>query len=346
MIFRVLTFPVRYTFSKVKRAVGKLDIIQLEPLFAFGNSSEIYFKARVVEGYKQSVPSEKKSAARNLLAAVRRYSGSSVPDIKVKAYLGDKELLVESDGEGIVDGYFKSESTGENEIIRFNFVKEDDVEFQSTEVIFPVSRYEVDHPLGVISDIDDTILVSKATQMGEKLWLSISKNAYTRRPFPGISKFYKGLSQNGKNPIFYVSSSDWNLNELIKDFLNFRDIPKGPLLLQDLHVNLKNIWKSGGGSHAHKGEKIEFIFNLYPHMQFILIGDSGQHDPELYAEAIKNHPGRVKAVYIRLIKEMDEERKHLLDRHRDSIAIAYVKNTDEAIDHAEKHGFLKKTTIQ
>lgn len=346
MIFRILTFPVRYTFSKVKRAVGKLDIIQLEPLFAFGNSSEIYFKARVVEGYKQSVPSEKKSAARNVLAAVRRYSGSSVPDIKVKAYLGDQEVMVISDGEGIVDGHIKCKSTGENEIIRFNFVKEDDVEFQSAEVTFPVTRYEVDHPLGVISDIDDTILVSKATQVGIKLWLSISKNAYTRRPFPGISKFYKGLSNKGENPIFYVSSSDWNLNELIKDFLNFRDIPKGPLLLQDLHVNLKNIWKSGGGSHAHKGEKIEFIFDLYPQMQFILIGDSGQHDPELYAEAISNHPGRVKAVYIRLIKEMDEERKHLLDKHKDSIAIAYVKNTDEAIEHAEKHGFLQKTAIQ
>jgi len=346
MIFRVLTFPLRYTFSKVKRAVGKLDIIQLEPLFAFGNSNEIYFKARVVEGYKQSVPSEKKTAARNMLAAIRRYSGSSVPDIKVQAYLGDQELLVISDGEGIVEGYFECRSTGENEKIRFSFVKEDDVEFQSSEVIFPVTRYEADHPLGVISDIDDTILVSKATQVGEKLWLSISKNAYTRRPFPGISKFYKGLSNGGENPIFYVSSSDWNLNELIKDFLNFRDIPKGPLLLQDLHVNLKNIWKSGGGSHAHKGEKIEFIFNLYPQMQFILIGDSGQHDPELYAAAIKNHPGRVKAVYIRLIKDMDDERKHLLDKHQDSIAIAYVKNTDEAIEHALKQGFIQKSAIQ
>lgn len=346
MIFRILTFPVRYTFSKVKRAVGKLDIIQLEPLFAFGNSDIVYFKARVVEGYKQSVPSEKKTSARNMLAAIRRYSGSSVPDIKVKASLGDQMVMVVSDGEGILDGHFKVRTTQKDETIRFTFVKEDDVEFQSSEVIFPVSRFEADHPLGIISDIDDTILVSKATQLGEKLWLSISKNAYTRRPFPGISKFYKGLTNHGENPVFYVSSSDWNLNELIKDFLKFRDIPKGPLLLQDLHVNLKNIWKSGGGSHAHKGEKIEFIMDLYPQMKFILVGDSGQHDPELYAEAIENYPGRVKAVYIRLIKEMDEERKNLLDRYSDHIPIAYVKNTEEAIEHAEKQGFLQKTAIQ
>ncbi|KEO73833.1 App1 family protein [Anditalea andensis] len=341
MIFRILTFPIRYTFSKVKRAVGKLDTIQLEPLFAFGNSSEVYFKARVVEGYKQSIPSEKKSASRNMLAAIRRYSGSSVPDIKVRVKLGGQEVLVVSDGEGIVEGYFNCPSTGEvEEKMSFNFVQEEDVKFQSEEVRFSVTRYKTEHPFGVISDIDDTILISKATQVGEKLWLSVSKNAYTRRPFPGISKFYKKLSNNGENPIFYVSSSDWNLNEMIKDFLNYRDIPKGPLLLQDLHVNLKNIWKSGGGSHAHKGEKIDFLFDLYPNMQFILIGDSGQHDPELYAEAIKKHPGRVKAVYIRLIREMDEERKKLLDAHTDRIAIAYVKNTEEAIEHAEYHKFL------
>lgn len=342
MIFRLLTFPLRYTFSKVKRAVGKLDKLQLEPLFAFGNSEVVYFKARVVEGYKQSIPSENKSAPRNLLAAVRRYSGNSVPDIQVKAIFGDKEVLVISDAEGIVEGSFKKIHSKEDEKIHFCFVEEEDLDFEMKDIFIPVYRYTEEHTLGIISDIDDTILVSKATQVGEKFWLSISKNAYTRRPFPGISEFYKGLTKDGQKPVFYVSSSDWNLNELIKDFLNYRDIPKGPLLLQDLHINLKNIWKSGGGNHAHKAEKIEFIFSLYPHMKFILVGDSGQHDPELYAEAIKAHPGRVVAVYIRLIKEMDEERKNLLGQFQDQMAIAYVKDTDEAIAHAVKHGFILK----
>lgn len=340
MIFRLLTFPLRYTFSKVKRAVGKLDKLQLEPLFAFGNADVVHFKARVIEGYKQSIPSEKKSASRNFLAAVRRYSGNSVPDIQVRAILGDKEVLVISDAEGIVEGFFENCPSNENEKIHFCFVEEEDLLFEMKEIYIPVYRYTEKNEIGIISDIDDTILISKATQVGEKFWLSISKNAYTRRPFPGISDFYKGLTKNGEKPVFYVSSSDWNLNELIKDFLNYRDIPKGPLLLQDLHINLKNIWKSGGGSHAHKADKIKFIFNLYPHMKFILIGDSGQHDPELYAEAIHNFPDRVIGVYIRLIKDMDKERKNLLSQYQDHIAIAYVKDTDEAIAHAEKHGFI------
>jgi phosphatidate phosphatase APP1 len=345
MIGRLLTFPFRYGFSKLKRAIGKLDEVQIEPLFAFGNEEKVYVKARVVEAYKQSVPSEKKSALRNLLAAIRRYSGNSVSDVEILARLGDEKITMVSDGEGIVDGKFKISAIGPVERVMFSFAGNGDLEHKEGEVPFRVTRYASDHPLGIISDIDDTILISKATQLGEKLWLSISKNAYTRRPFPGISKFYKGLTDHGENPVFYVSSSDWNLNELIKDFLKFRKIPKGPLLLQDLHINLRNIWKSGGGSHAHKGEKILFLFKLYPKMKFILVGDSGQHDPELYAEAIEDFPDRVVAVYIRIIKDMDEERRYLLDRFKDRIAIAYVHNTEEAIEHAIEHGFINYENV-
>jgi len=345
MIVRLITFPFRYGFSKLKRAIGKLDIVQIEPLFAFGNEERVYIKARVVEAYKQSVPSEKKTYLRNMLAAIRRYSGSSVPEVTIKVTLGDERQELVSDGEGIVDGVFNKPKQGLKERVEFGFGANDELQHSKERVTFPVTRYPSDHPIGVISDIDDTILVSKATQLGEKLWLSISKNAYTRRPFPGISKFYKGLTNGGENPVFYVSSSDWNLNELIKDFLRFRKIPKGPLLLQDLHISLKNIWKSGGGSHAHKGEKILFLFKLYPKMKFILVGDSGQHDPELYAEAIEDFPDRVLAVYIRIIKGMDEDRKKLLDRFQDQVLVAYVKNTDEAIAHAKSHGFIKSENV-
>ncbi|WP_143961501.1 phosphatase domain-containing protein [Litoribacter populi] len=345
MIVRLLTLPFRYGFSKLKRAIGKLDIIQIESLYAFGNERKVYIKARVVEAYKQSVPTERKSAPKNMLAAVRRYSGSSVSDVEVLARLGDSEIKMVSDEEGILEGKFKTPPASKNELVSFTFIENGDLSYQQKEVLFPVSRYSSEHPVGIISDIDDTILVSKATQLGEKLWLSISKNAYTRRPFPGISKFYKGLTNYGENPVFYVSSSDWNLNELIKDFLEYRHIPKGPLLLQDLHVNLRNIWKSGGGSHVHKKEKIILLFKLYRSMKFILVGDSGQHDPELYAEAIEEFPDKVIAVYIRIIRPMDSERRQLLDRFKDKVAIAYVKNTDEAINHALENGFIKPDII-
>src|SRR5690606_27253297 len=228
-----------------------------------------------------------------ILGTIRRYAGSSIVDAKVEVRYQNQILEVTSDGEGIFEATFQNISNliTKKERVTFKLLTEDGLvpekEFSQVKVV----RFPSDYPLGIISDIDDTILISHATQIGKKFWLSISKNAYTRRPFPGVSELYRILSNAGKNPVFYVSSSDWGLNDLIKDFLHYRGIPLGPLLLKDLHINLRNIWKSGGGSHTHKSEKLQLILNLFPGMRFVLIGDSGQHDPEIYSSIIKRNPG-------------------------------------------------------
>ncbi|MBE0661429.1 MAG: DUF2183 domain-containing protein [Bacteroidales bacterium] len=345
MFIRIITFPFRYLFARLKKSIGKLDTLKIEPLYAFGNEKEMFFKARVVESYRQSRPSANKNYFQNLLAAIRRYAGSSVPNAKVEVSYHLQNIILESDAEGIISCTFKHavETIPENDFIICHLLPEEGVRPERDHVKSQVLRYHSRHPIGIISDIDDTVLISHATMIGKKFWLSISKNAYTRRPFPGVSEFYKALSDNNTNPFFYVSSSDWNLYDLIRDFLNYRDIPAGPLLLKDLHVDLRNIWKSGGGSHQHKLEKINMILELYPGMKFILIGDSGQHDPELYAEIIEKHPGQIKAVYIREIRIIKDQRRKLLEaKLRDPAGpgIVFVKNTEQAIQHARNHGII------
>ncbi len=320
--------------------------VKIEPLYAFGNENKILIKGRVIESYRQSKPSPKKNYFQNILAAIRRYAGSSVAQAKVKvSYLGRSEIF-ESDSEGVIGGTINKRLTesAADDTITFKLLPEEGIEPEREKITIHVLRFNSNHHMGIISDIDDTILISHATRIGKKLWLSISKNAYTRRPFPGVSKFYHGLSGNGKNPFFYVSSSDWNLFDMIRDFLNYRNIPKGPLLLNDLHVNLRNIWKSGGGSHQHKLEKIEMLMELYPGMNFILIGDSGQHDPELYARVIKDYPGRVFKVYIREIKKMKKQRMELMQaviNDPNAPEVVFVKNTKEAILHARENDLIK-----
>jgi len=95
--------------------------------------------------------------------------------------------------------------------------------------------------------------------------------------------------------------------------MNYRNIPIGPRLLKDRHMDLKNIWKSGGGSHEHKVEKIVFLMDFYPELNSVLIGDSGQHDPEIYAEIIGKFKFRVEAVYIRQVGAIDLSRKKKLN---------------------------------
>ncbi len=333
-MLRLFTLPLRVIWAKFKKHFGKLEKARLEVFLAFGNEKEVFIKGRVVEAYKQSRPSPQKSSLQNMLAALRRYAGSSIPEVQVEMKLGDTRQTLFTNEEGIFDIHLSVDQE-KTETATFRVIPEEGVVPEKRKVETQLLCHSTATERGIISDIDDTILISHATKVGKKFWLSISKNSYTRRPFPGVSEFYKYLNQSGKVPVFYVSSSDWNLFDLIMDFLEYRKIPHGPLLLKDLHVNLKNIWKSGGGDHSHKMEKIDLLMKLYPKMKFVLVGDSGQHDPELYAKVIDSHPGRVDAVYIRQIGKLTPEREQILNRFMPEVKVAWAKDTKEAMEHAK-----------
>lgn len=338
-VFRGLTWPFRYLFSLLKRKLGKLDVLRIEVFVVLGNDTHLFVKGRVVEAYKQSRPSDKQNVFHNILATLRRYAGSSVPDAKVVLSLANLKTTITTDEEGVFEQYhfFGNEMEKMAQNVRFSLIEEDGLKAEKEFIDKSVLRFRKTFPRAIISDIDDTIIISKATNIQEKFWLSVSKNAYTRRPFPGVSDFYRLLSSNGDYPVFYVSSSDWNLFDLIKDFMNYRNIPSGPILLKDHHMSLRNIWKSGGGSHEHKVDKISFLMNFYPSLNFVLVGDSGQHDPEIYADVISKFPGRVEAVYIRQVGEVDEDRQKELNTLLPANRIAWVKSSTEAIGHAKKH---------
>ncbi|RAI86014.1 phosphatase domain-containing protein [Algoriphagus yeomjeoni] len=315
-------------------AIVKRDKIIVEPFLAIGNDEVVFLKGRVIKAYKEKRPSSRNNWLKNILAAIRRYSGSSVPMAKVEITFQEKSYVVATDEDGVFELQIGECKPSENlsEIVLFKVLEPTSKKSQSAQL--EVVRYE--GGTGVISDIDDTIIISHSTDIGKKFWLSISKNAFTRRPLPGVSSFYKKLTGNGSNPIFYVSSSDWSLFDLIKDFLRFRHIPEGPILLKDKHINLKNIWKSGGGNHNHKFEKIELLFNLYPEMSFYLIGDSGQEDPEIYAEVIGKHPNRVKGTFIRLVEKFDPDRKEKLKHIISLEHFHFIESSEEAMQILEE----------
>ncbi|GAA0881148.1 App1 family protein [Algoriphagus jejuensis] len=316
--------------KNISRWVGKLDEVHVEPFLAFGNGKDLLLKGRVISAYKQSRPRAKNNWLKNLFAAVRRYSVTTLPNVQVNIGLGENQLVVETDQDGIFEAMMPDPgelvSQASFELDRIPGIKVKDA-------VLDIQRFYSER--AVISDIDDTILISHSTVIGKKFWLSVSKNAYTRRPFPGVSDFYQKLTHQGKHPLFYVSSSDWSLFDLIKDFLRFREIPLGPLLLKDQHVNLKNIWKSGGESHLHKLEKIRMLFSMFPHTNWVLIGDSGQHDPEIYQEVWMEYPGRILAVVIRVVNpsKQEDEVKRRLEKFPQFF---FVKTTEEAIKVAEK----------
>ncbi|MDQ2793738.1 MAG: DUF2183 domain-containing protein, partial [Bacteroidota bacterium] len=162
---------------------------------------------------------------------------------------------------------------------------------------------------GVISDLDDTVFETSATNIFKMLGRVLFSNAQSKQPFAGVADFYRRLQRgrNGQpdNPFFYVSSSPWNLYDLLAEFLRLHDIPTGPLLLRDLSILRPKtapppgITGSAAIHFAHKLHEIDDILRTYPALPFILLGDSGQEDARIYREVVRRHPGRIRAIYIR-----------------------------------------------
>jgi phosphatidate phosphatase APP1 len=150
-----------------------------------------------------------------------------------------------------------------------------------------------DAAFGVISDVDDTILETGVQRLGRMLRNTITGSALTRTPFPGASELYGDLAA-GENPVFYVSSSPWNLHSFLVAFIRHRGFPLGPVLLRDL------LGTSAGPEQ--KPARIQEVLDLHPGLRFVLIGDSGERDPEIYAAVARANPGRILAIYIREVR--------------------------------------------
>src|SRR5690606_668440 len=94
----------------------------------------------------------------------------------------------------------------------------------------------------------------------------------------------------GMHPIFYLSSSPWNLYHLFDDFMEGHDVPVGPILLRDYGFSDEKLFKS---SHeSHKTLHILQILDAFPDLPFVLVGDSGQRDPEIYQQIVQERPDR------------------------------------------------------
>ncbi|WP_299577019.1 phosphatase domain-containing protein [uncultured Sunxiuqinia sp.] len=302
----------------VKYRLGWLRVPIIIPYHGYGDGETLLVSGYVTEDKGMAKPDEKHTRWENLLAMIKRYSSDEIPG-----------ALVTID----VDGQRQEATTGDTGLFKVRFdtvalsskkksewipyvatlhsdITEDDRQVRTRgEILIPGADCE----FAVVSDVDDTILVSHATQALRKLWLMLWRNSRTRKPFPGVAAFYRALhvGRDGKqfNPFFYVSSSEWNLYDLLEDFCIYNSFPKGVFLLRELKVNILKFWKSGGGDHQHKYRKIKALFDTYPGMSFILIGDNGQHDPEIYSQIAKEYPSRIRAIYIRVVRKKGRYRR-------------------------------------
>jgi phosphatidate phosphatase APP1 len=322
---------------------------RIEAYRGFGRGGRVWVKARVLRGAPAPRARERDSVWINLAATLQRFESDEIPGARVCVRYpgGQKEL--KADREGYVDCWIDphpplSPKSGWAEVeMELLEPVEAGEPFRGTA---PVRIPAPDARFGVISDIDDTVVrtdVASRLRMARNVLLG---NAHTRMPFPGVAPFYRALERGGggraHNPVFYVSSSPWNLYDALSELMELRRIPRGPILLRDWGISPA---EPGPGGHAgHKKRHIGNILDAFPALPFILVGDSGQEDPEIYSRAVHDHPERILAVYIRNVSRAPERveaiRALAAEVEKAGSALILADDTVTAARHAAEHGWI------
>ncbi|WP_300436406.1 App1 family protein [Christiangramia sp.] len=202
--------------------------------------------------------------------------------------------------------------------------------------------------LGIISDIDDTFLISHSNSFFKKLYVMLSKNLNKRKIFNDVVNHYKRLSKAGQdseessNSFFYVSSSEWNLYDFITEFADLHELPKAVIKLKKIKTGLRDFVRSGRGNHDHKFVKIKDIISFYPKLEYVLIGDDSQHDPYIYERICKTFPRNIKAVYVRQTshKQNKKVQKVMANIESMNVSTCYFRDSEKAIHHSEREKLI------
>ncbi|MBC5993866.1 App1 family protein [Pontibacter cellulosilyticus] len=340
---------------KVKDKLNLLEPINIMPYYGFGNEKYVYLKGRVLEDEKVKQSKESDSVFQHLKDTYKRYETDEIPGMRVKATFAGQEKEVKTDEEGYFNVEFKSDtaidySTTDNKIkLQLLDQKTDNDRLEAEGYVFAPGK---DVEFGIISDIDDTVLVSNIKDFMGKLRLMLTKNATERSPFPGIAGFFralrKGSDGKGQNPLFYVSGSEWNLYDLLISFFRSHDIPEGPLLLRDKGTRLDR-GDFETSEEEYKLEKIRHIIDTFPDLKFICLGDSGQHDPEVYQKVVEEYPDRILGVYIRDVSpdKRDKEVRGIAEKLRgNGVEMELVEETYTAAKHALKMGWINEGQLE
>ncbi|WP_033961204.1 App1 family protein [Psychroserpens jangbogonensis] len=329
----------------------KKDPLQIVIFQSYGTETHFYMRGRALED--ETINLEQKGLFGLFVNSWKRFETDEIKNTELKITLPNKTILKATTDD---HGYFKIDERVEglnalaNDEGWLNIeASYDDVNIKRSiqndnrfpgELLIPCPNADY----GVISDIDDTIIHTGvvSTLKWKVLLNSIFKNAASRIPLEGAAEFYhklhRGPTGTNANPIFYVSHSPWNLYRYLEFFLKQNTFPKGPILLR----SFKDIFRKKSGDQPQKHIEIINILKTYPKLTFILIGDSGEHDADIYIDVAKEFPAQVAAIYLRSVTHKKKMQRVIsLFKDYKQIPVLLVDSSSQAIEHAKTHGFIK-----
>ncbi|TIH28777.1 DUF2183 domain-containing protein [Subtercola vilae] len=220
----------------------------------------------------------------------RSFTAVPINDVDVTITVGGVEHEVKADRGGVVDVVI--EATLEPGWHTIQLRAED-----SEVVTSPVFIIEPDAKFGVVCDVDDTVMVTALPRPLLAAWNTFVLDEHARVPTPGMAVLLDRLAtEHPGSPTIYLSTGAWNVAPTLTRFLSRNLYPSGPLLLTDWGPTHDRLFRSG---REHKRDNLHRLAEEFPQMRWLLVGDDGQHDEEIYGEFEEQHPANVAAIAIR-----------------------------------------------
>jgi phosphatidate phosphatase APP1 len=220
----------------------------------------------------------------------RSFLSIPVWDVDVVITIGDQEHTVRAGRGGVVDERIPMQLPPGWHTISMRTEGSEPVEAR----IFVVDPAVT---VGLVSDIDDTVMVTALPRPFLAAWNTFVLNEHARRPVAGMAVLYERLlTRHPGAPVIYLSTGAWNVAPTLSRFLGRNLYPRGAMLLTDWGPTHDRWFRSG---QEHKRSNLERLAQEFPSMTWILVGDDGQHDEARYGEFAANHPENVAAVAIR-----------------------------------------------
>ena len=299
----------------------------------YGSTSWVRLLARVLLTRNDRLPSGEPSGARGW----RSFTSVPVENAAVDVVLGEQTFSVRADHSGIVDavidvdlepGWHTAEVSSEGSIPARS----------SIYVVDPEVRF------GIVSDIDDTVMVTALPRPMLAAWHTFVVNEHARATTPGMPVLYERLvTAHERTPVVYLSTGAWNVAPTLTRFLSRNLYPKGALLLTDWGPTADRWFRSG---QEHKANSLKRLAQEFPQIRWLLIGDDGQHDPSIYAEFAASHPDQVAAVCIRQLTPGEAVLAGSSMRESDAAAISeatwlYGNDGAELSGHLAELGLIR-----
>ncbi|MBB5832344.1 App1 family protein [Brachybacterium aquaticum] len=279
--------------------------LRLQPFHGYGSGRGVRVLAKVLyasprtpaDFHDQPVHDMRTMAVRGW----RNFAGQVAPNRTVHILLGGEQFTVRADRSGIVDATLQvSLPAGRHQAVLWTK--------PGNEVTADITVVPPEERIGLVSDIDDTVMVTWLPRPLLAFWNAFVIHQSSRQVVPGMPMLYQRLMrEHPQMPVVYLSTGAWNVFPVLKRFLYRNGYPDGPLLLTDWGPTNTGFFRSGP---EHKTRSLDRLAAAYPDLRWILVGDDGQHDPSLYAAFAQRHPDNVEAVLIRQLTESEQVLAH------------------------------------